>query len=247
MRVSGGEYAWIVTAGPGAGVENAVDRRRRQRERPAGPDQLRRGLRREPEPVLADVTVEHADRRRGLVVIMEPRVLILAPADQPGVDVLVVPDLLVDANVVRMADEVAPALGLRGEPVDEPCQLLDLESSRRAPPPARRPPARARSPRRGDPTWRRPPAARSPAGPSRTASCLPHQRGDRLDRSRPVARGLVVRRVDRAGPPPARRGSRGARWIGAPPASIANTIRSDGCSRRPKHANVSHAACIWPT
>ena len=77
----------------------------------------------ETETVLADSAVDHGDRRRGLVVIVEAGVLVVAPADHPGVDVLVVADLLVDADVGGVPDRVAPALGRRGEVGDEPLEL----------------------------------------------------------------------------------------------------------------------------
>jgi hypothetical protein len=41
-------------------------------------------------------------------VVVKAGVLVLAPADQPGVDLLVVPDLLVDPQVA-VAYEIAPA------------------------------------------------------------------------------------------------------------------------------------------
>ena len=75
------------------------------------------------QPVLPDPAGDHRDRRRRLVVVVKAGVLILAPADHPGVDVLVVPDLLVDADVVGVAGPVAPRSGARGQVGDEPLEL----------------------------------------------------------------------------------------------------------------------------
>ena len=54
---------------------------------------------------------------------MKACVLVLAPADQPGVDILVLPDQLEDAGVRVVADEVLPAISVGHEPFDEPLQL----------------------------------------------------------------------------------------------------------------------------
>src|ERR1700751_2841021 len=73
--------------GPRAGVEDAMDRHRRHGE--CRPGSHLPGLRRpgEPEAVLAYAAGDDGDRGAGLVVVVEPGVLVPAPADDPGVDV----------------------------------------------------------------------------------------------------------------------------------------------------------------
>jgi hypothetical protein len=56
-------------------------------------------------------------------VIVEPRVLILAPADHPCVDNWVIPDLLVHAHVGRVPNRVAPEAGGSGQARDEAFEL----------------------------------------------------------------------------------------------------------------------------
>ena len=70
---------------------------------------------------------------RGVVVVMKAGVLVLAPADHPGVDVLVVPDLLVHARVVGVAHEVLPALGRRGQRGAEAARARRLQAHTAAP------------------------------------------------------------------------------------------------------------------
>src|ERR1700761_6327604 len=83
--------------------------------------------------VLAHVARDDRDAGRRLVVVVEAGVLVLAPADDPGVDVLVVPDLLVDPGVVGVAHQVVPALrGLR-QRGGEALELVDREAHAVAP------------------------------------------------------------------------------------------------------------------
>ena len=106
-----------------AGVEHAVYRHRGHGERLAGAQHARPRPRVDPQQLLADVARDHGDRGAGDVVVVEAGVLVLAPADDPGVDVLVFPDELVDAGVVGVPDEVAPALRPVGQVL---CELLEL-------------------------------------------------------------------------------------------------------------------------
>lgn len=109
--------------GPDAGMEHAVDRARRDNERRAGIEHAGRGSGVEAQPVLPDLPVNHDDCRGRVIVVVKARVLVRAPADKPGVDAVVIPDLLVDAGIVGVADGVAPQLGPRGQPVGERSQL----------------------------------------------------------------------------------------------------------------------------
>src|SRR5438270_10240615 len=79
------------------------------------------------QPVLPDTTFEHDDRSGGLVVIVKPGVLVLAPTDQPRVDVVVVPYLLVHAGVSRVTDEMRPAFRLIGEIAHKALEFLGGE------------------------------------------------------------------------------------------------------------------------
>jgi hypothetical protein len=57
-------------------------------------------------------------------MVVKAGVLVLAPADHPRVDVIVVPDLLVDAHVLAVADVLAPELGPCRQQRDEPAELF---------------------------------------------------------------------------------------------------------------------------
>ena len=131
-------------------------------------------------------------------MVVKAGVLVLGPADHPGVDVAVVPDLLVDAGVGVVAHVLAPALGRGGQAGREPVQLLERQAHAAALAGIRKSAAlvissTSRPLRTGSITGRSEPYT-SRSGPS--AGC------HRLDHHRPVARCVVERQwvvqVDRA-------------------------------------------------
>src|SRR5205807_264293 len=70
-----------------------------------------------------DLPVDHEDRRGGVIVVVKAGVLILAPADHPGINVFRFPDLFVNANVAAVPDQMLPPLRGRGQAGDKSLQL----------------------------------------------------------------------------------------------------------------------------
>jgi hypothetical protein len=93
-----------------ARVQDPMDRYRGHDERGPRSELARLGLAPERQPVLANMTRDDGDRGGGVIMIVKPGVLVLTPADDPRVDLVIVPDLLIDTDVVRVVHEVAPAL-----------------------------------------------------------------------------------------------------------------------------------------
>src|SRR5258708_9390966 len=94
---------------------DAVNRSRRDRERLTRTEMAHARLGAHDQALLAYAACDDGDPARRLVVIVQARVVVVVPADRPGVHVLVRPDELVRAHAARGADEVAPALAGRRE------------------------------------------------------------------------------------------------------------------------------------
>ena len=88
-----------------------MDRGRRNSEGLARTELLTPRRRPQQKPVLAHAAGDNGHRGGRVVVIVIAGVLVLAPADDPGVHVLLIPDLLVYALVAGVADEMRPPLG----------------------------------------------------------------------------------------------------------------------------------------
>jgi hypothetical protein len=91
-----------------ADVKDAVDVRGREIEGLAGSERADERRASDGQSLLADRSRGDRDRARGKVVIVEPRVVVLHPADQPYGDVVVTPKLLVDAPRPVVSHEVSP-------------------------------------------------------------------------------------------------------------------------------------------
>ena len=76
----------------------------------------------EREPVLGHLALDHRDGPAGKVVVVEARVVVVHPADQPDRDVVVAAQLLVVALVRRVLHEVLPHRGIGGQVTDEGLQ-----------------------------------------------------------------------------------------------------------------------------
>jgi hypothetical protein len=110
-----------------ATVTHAVDVRRREAERRARAERPRRRRPAEQQPILDHRALRDAHRAGGAVVVVEARVVVLHPADQPDGEMVVAHELLVDALAGVVADEVAPQLGPLGEPGGEVLELGAVE------------------------------------------------------------------------------------------------------------------------
>ena len=118
--------------GSSAGVQDPMNRRRRHDERFPGAKLAAARSVPQREPVFADATGHDCDRCRRIVVVVKTGVLILAPADHPGVDLRVIPDLFVDPGIARVPDEVLPALPRAHELLGKPRELFGAEAHARA-------------------------------------------------------------------------------------------------------------------
>ena len=85
------------------------------------------GLPPEREPVLLQAPRGHRDRPGRQVVVVEARVVVVHPADEPDGEVGVAQELLVDAPFAVVADVRRPQLGAGGEGADERLELVALE------------------------------------------------------------------------------------------------------------------------
>ena len=99
---AGSAPAWRTRWMSEASKENAL----------AGAEHARGRRRAEHEPVLAHAALDDGDSAGGDVVVVEARVVVVHPADQPRGDVVVAQELGVGPRGAVVLDEVAPALGL---------------------------------------------------------------------------------------------------------------------------------------
>src|SRR3954468_19474082 len=116
--------------GPAAAMGDAVDVRRGEVDRIAGTHAPAQGRSAERETLLDDGALGDRQRAAGDVVVVEARVVIVHPADEPDRDVLVAYELLVCAHGGVVVDEMAPRLRLPHEPGDERAQLGSGEVAR---------------------------------------------------------------------------------------------------------------------
>ena len=75
-----------------------------------GPEHPRARGRTERQAILAHAPGDDRDRGGGLIVVVKAGVLVVAPADHPRIDLVVVPDPRIGARASGVADQVAPAL-----------------------------------------------------------------------------------------------------------------------------------------
>src|SRR5947209_9195389 len=115
-----------------SGMEHAVNRARSKREGGSWFDHAADRLAVQAQAVLSDLAAQDADRRARFVVVVEAGVLVLAPADEPGVDILVLPDLLIDAHVAGVAHVRFPEFRGGGEPLDKGAELFRGQAHARA-------------------------------------------------------------------------------------------------------------------
>ena len=113
-----------------ARVQDAVDVRGTEREDGAGLEDGRGRRPAEGQALLAHGAADHGDRAGGEIVVVEAGVLVLAPADHPGVDVLVVDELHVDAAAGVRRREGVPARPVGCEVGNELAQLALREVAR---------------------------------------------------------------------------------------------------------------------
>src|SRR5215213_958076 len=110
-----------------AGVQHAMDVARAERERGAGahrPRDWRARRATEREPLLAHGAGDHGDGPGREVVVVEAGVVVLGPADQPHVEMLVAQQLFVRALRGVVVHVRGPALRLRGELRRDGAQLV---------------------------------------------------------------------------------------------------------------------------
>jgi hypothetical protein len=82
------------------------------------------------QALLAHLAGDHGDRAAGHVVVVEARVVVVHPADQPHGHVVVVDELHVPASRGVVLDEMRPALRLRGDVPRELGQLVLIQVAR---------------------------------------------------------------------------------------------------------------------
>src|SRR4051812_47306680 len=109
------------------GMADAVDVRGAERECLTGPVGSARGAAPEHEALLAQRPLDDGDGAGRQIVVVEPRVLIVAPADHPDRDVLVAHDLRVAPLVGVGPGELLPQCGARAERAHEREQLVARE------------------------------------------------------------------------------------------------------------------------
>jgi hypothetical protein len=100
-------------------VQHAVDVGRREGERVAGPRDETRGPAAEHHPVLAHGARHHAHGTRREVVVVEARVVLVHPADQPDGQMLVAQQRLVAAPFRIVLHEPGPSRGPRRQRAHE--------------------------------------------------------------------------------------------------------------------------------
>src|SRR4051812_11230021 len=105
------------------GVQDAVDVRRGEREGLARVHRARGLGAAEHEAVLPDGSARDGHRAGGEVVVVEPGVVVLHPADEPDLDVLVADELLVGARLWVVMDAPGPQVGPGGHVGGQPAQL----------------------------------------------------------------------------------------------------------------------------
>ena len=177
------------------------------------------------------------------VVVVEAGVVVLHPADEPHGDVLVAQQLLVGPLVRVVADEVAPALGLRRPGGDEALELLGPEvatvgrqrrghAAAASVDGAEQPRGVGRADRRvGGQAEADGPRPRRPSGGRcrSTSWSIPTTRPNAVDGDRTVGRRVVEGPAGRGrrpvGPP---RAVTRSTCSGAPPARATNTTRRRG-------------------
>ena len=106
-----------------AGVQHAVDVGGAEGEDAAGIHARRRRRAAEHESLLAHGARHDGNCPRREIVVVKAGVLVVGPGDDPGVDVLVVDELDVDAVAGVGRDQVAPLVGAGREVGDEVAQL----------------------------------------------------------------------------------------------------------------------------
>ena len=219
----------------------------------------------EDEALLADAAGDDGDRAGREVVVVEAGVVVVGPAEQPDVEVLVAQQLLrsacvgswscrrgADHSAGRAAISVATASScssLRSWPCGRAMSSIPLVM-------------------RNAPFWRgvnrecgfvhR--SGRPSSGPERRRGGVddgpvgavdelrgPDRADHRLEHPGPVGRGVVE--DEGSGAPTALppRATYRSSCSGAPPASIANRTRRRGCAARPACRKANQAACIWAT
>ena len=118
MRHSGGEYAWIVTAGsPGACETRWMSAAENVKSSPAVAILVRGPAER--QALLEYPAGDDGDRAGRQLVVVEAGVLLLAPADQPDRDVVVARELLVAPLLGVVLDEVLPGVRPDRDVADE--------------------------------------------------------------------------------------------------------------------------------
>ena len=86
---------------------------------PPGRHLAAHGAAAEHQPVLADRAGDDADRALGEVVVVEARVVVVHPADEPDLDLVVAAQQLVAALARVVLDQVLPRLRLRHQVGDQ--------------------------------------------------------------------------------------------------------------------------------
>ncbi len=225
------------------GMAHAVDHRWSEVEGLASAESALNGWAGEHQALFDHAALDHHDAGGRLVVIVEPGVGVLRPADRPGVDALVRPDRRVRTRSPRRRDdhELAPPSRRVCKPPGEADQFGGTEGAGRvtrcahaaAAAPVEEPSGVLAQQDLGASARER--LDHRTVGAVREAAWSAHATSHCLNRHRTVGRGVVeaLKAARGRGPPGPPRAASRSLSNGAPPAlSIAKTTRSLGYARR---------------